>query len=334
MAATTEAKPKDINEIPYDAPLSITEPSSSWVRTQTRKGEDSTVITSSLVPDVDISGKWVIITGGNNGIGREAALQMASWGANLVLACRNPPPHEVHPDTVVEECKTAAKEAGYEKATAEWWEIDMADLATVEKFAERWLATGRPIDILCNNAGVGSSPGGGAVFKTKDGFEFIHQINFLSHVLLTLRLLPSIAAAKEPRIVCTTSCFHYPGKFNLANFNGEQGASGLDGVQFYMNNKLFYQVWLTEAQRRFLQHDEYRHITINGVHPGYVNSGIWTLNRPSWWKIPLLKALAWVRGITPQQGSYAITNAATALECGPDPAVQGVGKEGGKGGGR
>lgn len=101
-----------------------------------------------------------------------------------------------------------------------------------------------------------------------------------------------------------------------------------------MNNKLFFQTWLTELQHRLLQHDQYKHITVNGVHPGYVNSGIWNLNTAQPWKERLLKVVAWFLAIDPQQGSVAITHAATAVECGPDPATQGVGVEGGKGGGR
>src|SRR5258708_3454508 len=101
-----------INTIPYDAPPSIEEPALSWIIGQNRKGADRTFLE---VPDADLTGKWVLISGSNNGIGREAALRMASWGANIVLACRNPPPHEIHPEKVVEECKEAAKSKGHEK---------------------------------------------------------------------------------------------------------------------------------------------------------------------------------------------------------------------------
>ena len=160
------------------------------------------------------------------------------------------------------------------------------------------------------------------------------QVNFLSHVLLTLRLLPCLAAAKAPRIICTTSCFHYLGQFDLGNFNAEKELAGYEGVQFYMNNKLWFQTWLRELQRRLLQHEQYKHITINGVHPGYVNSGVWNLNSKSWRKEIVLKAMAWIYAIDTQQGSVAITNAATSVDAGPDPEVQGVGQEGGKGGGR
>jgi NAD(P)-dependent dehydrogenase (short-subunit alcohol dehydrogenase family) len=332
MAETTN---KDINSIPYDAPLSVAEPPLGWVMSQNCKGANRKHLT---VPDVDLSGKWVIISGSNNGIGREAALQFAKWGANVILACRNPPPKEIPPDKVVEECLGAAKENGHKKSTIEWWELDCAKLKSVEAFTQRWMDTRRALDILCNNAGIGSSPGGSKVFKTEDGFEITHQVNFLSHVLLTLRLLPSLARAPAPRIVCTTSCFHYHGKFNVSNFNNELGLTGTEGVGFYPNNKLYFQVWLTELQRRMLQHEQYRHITINGVHPGYVDSGIWIPNTEGGWftrlKTRVAKASAHFLGINPQQGSLAILHGAISFEAGPDPKVQGVGEKGGKGGGR
>jgi NAD(P)-dependent dehydrogenase (short-subunit alcohol dehydrogenase family) len=325
----------DINTIPYDAPLSIEEPPMSWTLGQNRKGSDRTFLT---VPDADLRGKWVIITGSNNGIGREAALQMAAWGANIILGCRNPPPHEVHPEKVVEECQEKAKTAGHEETVIEWWEMDCTNLNGLEEFTKRWLDTGRTLDLLCNNAGMGSSPGGNSVFKTRDGFEIIHQVNFLSHVLITLRLLPSLAAAPEPRVICTTSCFHFLGKFDVGNFNGENQATFGEGIQFYQNNKLWFQVWLTELQRRLLQHDEYKHITVHGVHPGYVNSGIWQLTMQNDWLLPLktaiVKAAAWFFGINEQQGSLAILNAATSREAGPDPKIQGVGHPLGGGGGK
>lgn len=267
--------------------------------------------------------------------GREAALQFAAWGANLILACRRPPPHETHPYVAVQECRAAAEAAGH-TITVEWWELDMSSLASISAFAARWNETGKQIDILCNNAGMGSSPSGSTAFYTKDGFEIVHQVNFLSHVLLTMSVLPSVAKAAEPRIIFTTSCFHYPGKFELDNWNGEKpGSGGLGGVQFYQNSKLALQTWLTELQHKCATTDGYRHITVQGVHPGYVNSGIWNMNNKGWGetaKEVLLKTLAWFLAINPQQGSMAIVHAATAAECGPDPKVQGVGKEGGKSG--
>jgi NAD(P)-dependent dehydrogenase (short-subunit alcohol dehydrogenase family) len=325
----------DINTIPYDAPLSIKEPPFTWVVAQNRKGANGS---RQTVPDADLTGKWIIISGSNNGIGREAAIQFATWGANLILACRDPPKHEMHPDVVVQECIDAARKRGHYKTTIEYWTLDCASFASVETFCARWLATGRALDILCNNAGIGSSPGGGNIYKTDDGFEIVHQVNFLSHVLITLRLLPSLAKAPAPRVVCTTSCFHYFGTYDIRNFNGEHGGTGSEGVKLYQNNKLYFQIWLTELQRRLLLSPEYKHITVNGVHPGYVNSGIWNLNTQNQLLTPVITAVLKVMGkflgINTQQGSLAILHGATSVTAGPDPEVQGVGVQGGKGGGR
>lgn len=150
----------------------IPEPSALWCLWKTLKGINSSKIT---IPDADLRQKWVIITGGNSGIGREAALQFSKWGANIILGCRQPPPHEPHPDVVVQECKAAALAAGHDSTCIEWSECDMANLASVEAFGKRWLARGTPLDILCNNAGM---PGAqlSKVRMTTDGFEILHQV--------------------------------------------------------------------------------------------------------------------------------------------------------------
>lgn len=86
-------------------------------------------------------------------------------------------------------------------------------------------------------------------------------------------------------------------------------------------------------QSRFLKHPEYIHITINGVHPGFVASGIWnTVEDDVTGRYS--KFLLGYIGISSQQGSLAITHAATSPECGPDPKTQGVGAPNGRGGGR
>jgi hypothetical protein len=103
----------------------------------------------------------------------------------------------------------------------------------------------------------------------------------------------------------------------------------------YRNNKLYFQMWIAELQSRFLKHPDYLHITINGVNPGFVASGIWNAikdtDNPS---MRFTKFLVRYFGITPQQGSLAITHAATSPELGPDPKKQNVGASNGRGGGR
>ncbi|KAE9987859.1 hypothetical protein EG328_001285 [Venturia inaequalis] len=264
---------QDINSIPYNAPLSFPEPSPQWKQSQSMKNMRKETL---HVADVNLTGKNIIISGSNSGIGREAALAFARMGANVTLACREyVPEHEPHPSAVVEDCRLLASKHGHPDSEIEAWNLDLAHLASVEAFAERWLKTGRVLDILCNNAGIGSSTGGETVVKTRDGFEIYHQ--------------------------------------------------------------LWFQTWLTELQRRMLQHKEYRHITINGVHPGFVNSEIWNLKFDSWttpFKVAFYKTVAHFFAINSQQGSLCILHGATSVTAGPDPKIQGVGVEGGKGGGR
>lgn len=168
----------EIDKIPYDAPLSFELPSKQWTAAKGGAPNNRTeTLTETDVPPIDLTGKWILISGANNGIGKEAALTFASWGANIVLACRDPRPSEGHPLDAVDACKALAQSKGH-KSTIEWWKYDAADLSTVDALAKRWLDSGRPLDILCNNAGVGSTPGGTSqVYKTKDGFEYIHQVS-------------------------------------------------------------------------------------------------------------------------------------------------------------
>lgn len=331
--------PSVLDQRPYDAPLTFPPPSKAWTQAKGGPANNRTeTLTDTHVPPVDLSGKWVLLSGASSGIGLEAALTFARWGANLVLACRTPRAlHEIHPTKVVERCLAEASLAGHNASVVEWWAYDAAELETVEALAQRYLATGRPLDILCNNTGIGSSPGGDHVFLTKDGFEIIHQVNFLSHVLLTLYLLPALAQTSAPRVVCTTSCFHYLGHYDIANFNGGPGLAGKEGVQYYQNNKLYFQIWLTELQHRLLLHEKYKHITVNGFHPGYVRSGIWNIARKGWfgWLLTLiLMLLVRLFGIDVKQGSMGLVYVATAPECGPDCRTQGGQDERGRGGGR
>lgn len=152
--------------------MSHLQPSGLWRTGQAIKGTHNKHLT---VPDADLRGLWVVVTGGNSGIGYEAALQFAKWGANIVLACRpNCPSTEQHPDDAFRRVQGAARVAGCRDSRIELWHIDMADLSSVDAFAQRWLDTGRPLDRLINNAGMGGTTGRKIV--TRDGFGIVHQV--------------------------------------------------------------------------------------------------------------------------------------------------------------
>lgn len=139
---------------------------------QALRGVNNTFLTEQHVPGADLTGKWMIITGSNNGIGFEAAKSLAAMGPNMILACREPPAWELHPTEAVKQCQALSEAQGH-SSTIEWWEVDMADLDSVEAFCERWIKSDRALDILCNNAGLASkSP----AIMTKDGFQLVHQV--------------------------------------------------------------------------------------------------------------------------------------------------------------
>ncbi|KAE8213348.1 hypothetical protein CF327_g3129 [Tilletia walkeri] len=256
-------------------------------------------------PQMDLTGKNVIISGANSGIGYEAALLSARWGANVILACRDPPVHELHPEKCIEQIVEAT---GCPKDRLEWWEVDYTKLKTVHALGKRWRDSGRTCDYLFNNAGL-SVPH----TLTEDGFDMSHQVLFLAHFLLTFYVLPTMKDAKAPRIVNTASCFHYGGQLDFANLNFERKLNeGPRGVTLYCTNKLLVMMGLTkELQERLSRSEHYRHVVVQGVHPGFVASNIWhTVKTMPVITQTVLNFLIRNLSINTQQGSIALTTGA------------------------
>lgn len=168
-----------------------------WYGWNALRGGNPTFLTSDQVPVPDLSGKWIIITGSNNGIGLEAAKAFASAGANLILGCREPAAWETHPAAAAEECQALARANGHTESVIEWWKIDMADLSAVDAFAQRWLDTGRALDILCNNAGMGPT-GSRKPILTKDGLEILHQVRLRSGMMRRRICINRITRSTSP----------------------------------------------------------------------------------------------------------------------------------------
>lgn len=147
-------------------------------------------------PKVDLSGKNVLISGSNSGLGERAAYRFALWGAHVILACRDPPPHEPHPEKVIEDMLRESK-GQIKPEQLEWWKVDFSSFDSVQALGQRWLDTGKPLDILCNNAGLST----GKFIITKDGVELTRSVNFLGHALLTLVLLPAMKKSAAPKVI-------------------------------------------------------------------------------------------------------------------------------------
>lgn len=148
-----------------------------------------------------LAGKVAIVTGANSGIGTETARVLALGGAQVILGCRSV--------TLGEEVATrlrASLPAGAGQLDVQ--AVDLADLVSVRAFAEAYLASGRRLHILVNNAGVMAPPLG----KTAQGHELQVGTNHLGHFLLTTLLLPLLEASAPARIVNVSSGLHTRGK--------------------------------------------------------------------------------------------------------------------------
>jgi NAD(P)-dependent dehydrogenase (short-subunit alcohol dehydrogenase family) len=139
----------------------------------------------------DQTGKLVVVTGANSGIGKEAARRLGATGARVIMAVR----------TVAKgEQARAEILARHPGSLLEVRRVDLADLASVTEFADG--LAGLAVDVLINNAGVMAPP---TRMTTADGFELQFGSNFLGPFALTVRLLPLLASAPEPRVVTMSS---------------------------------------------------------------------------------------------------------------------------------
>ncbi|MFE6159082.1 oxidoreductase [Streptomyces sp. NPDC056486] len=155
----------------------------------------------------DQSGRLVVVTGGNSGIGYVTARELARRGAHTVLACR---------DRSRGEAAVLRIRAEVPGARVEVRLLDLADLKSVQGFAENW-DHGR-LDVLINNAAVVMPP----LTRTADGFESQFGVNHLGAYALTGRLLPYLLRSSEPRVVTVSSEGQLTARFSLDNLNGEQ----------------------------------------------------------------------------------------------------------------
>ena len=130
--------------------------------------------TATNIPD--LSGKIIVITGANSGIGYELTRELARKGAQVILASRNPIKAERAIERIMDEIPTAK---------LRFIELDLASLESIRGFTDKFKSKFTRLDILLNNAGIMLIPYG----KTKDGFENTVGTNHLSHFALTGLLL-------------------------------------------------------------------------------------------------------------------------------------------------
>jgi NAD(P)-dependent dehydrogenase (short-subunit alcohol dehydrogenase family) len=209
-----------------------------------------------------LTGKRVIITGANSGIGYHAALKLARKGANVVLASR---------DRQRGEAALARLHADSPGTHTELAILDLASLASVREFAEKELAQHRPLDILINNAGVMAPP---RRLQTTDGFELQFGTNVLGHFVLTALLMPALeeaatASADRPRIVTLASITHKRGHLN---FDDLQSTKSYSPMRAYQQSKLADLMFAFELDRRLRAIDS--RVMSVAAHPGVANTNL------------------------------------------------------------
>ncbi|MEE8557917.1 MAG: oxidoreductase [Myxococcota bacterium] len=204
----------------------------------------------------DLSGKTIIVTGGNSGIGFEAALQLAGKGAGVILACRN-----------LDKASTALESirSSFPSSSVEPFELDLAKLDSVRAFAKRFLDSGRSLDVLCNNAGVMALP----LRRTAEGFEMQLGTNHLGHFALTGLLLERLLATEGARIVSVASNFHRFGRIDFDDLNWQHSYGRWPA---YGRSKLANLLFTYELQRR-LDRLSTSALAV-ACHPGYAATNL------------------------------------------------------------
>jgi NAD(P)-dependent dehydrogenase (short-subunit alcohol dehydrogenase family) len=182
----------------------------------------------------DLAGQTIIVTGGNSGIGYEAALQFARKNAQMILACRS-----------VEKASAAASQiiASHPEAKVEVMELDLSSLESVRNFARAFHTSHRTLNVLVNNAGVMAIP----YRRTDDGFEMQFGTNHLGHFALTGLLLDTLLAGEGARVVNVASGAHRIGRIR---FDDLQSQHGYYKWLAYGQSKLANLLFTLELQRR------------------------------------------------------------------------------------
>ncbi|MGV0744922.1 oxidoreductase [Mycolicibacterium sp. XJ870] len=194
--------------------------------------------TSADLPS--FTGRSVVVTGANSGLGLITARELAQVGAKVILAVRN-----------LEKGTAAA--ATMTGGPVEVRKLDLQSLASVREFAD----TVETVDVLVNNAGIMAVP----LARTADGFESQIGTNHLGHFALTNLLLPKIA----DRVVTVSSMMHWTGYVSLKDLNWK--ARPYSAWLAYGQSKLANLMFTSELQRRLTASGS--PVRALAAHPGY-----------------------------------------------------------------
>ncbi|KAJ3101144.1 hypothetical protein HDU97_001610 [Phlyctochytrium planicorne] len=219
--------------------------------------------TADSLPNLD--GKVVIITGASAGLGKTSALELAKKGAHVVMAVRTIKKGQ----DVADDIKKAVP-----GAKIDVMELDLANLASVKKFANEYQARGLPIHCLMNNAGIMAIP---TFTLSADNIEIQLASNHVGHHYLTSLLLPiieSTSASGPVTIVNLSSMGHMYTTPNGIDFDNINNPKTYNSFAYYGQSKLANILFTKELQRRVDAKNPNNQIYVNCLHPGVVNTDL------------------------------------------------------------
>jgi NAD(P)-dependent dehydrogenase (short-subunit alcohol dehydrogenase family) len=221
----------------------------------------STSWNSEQIPDQ--SGRLVVVTGANSGIGLVTARELAGKGAKVLVACRNTAKGE----QAVGQMRAKLGSKGAD-AELEVRRLDLADLGSVRDFAEGTIAEHpEGLDLLINNAGVMAPPRQ----ETADGFELQFGTNHLGHFALTGLLFDQLRKKPDSRVVTVSSNAHKMGRINFDDLQSKERYMRWNA---YGQSKLANLIFAIDLQKRL---DEAGlSMKSMAAHPGLSATNLWT----------------------------------------------------------
>lgn len=211
----------------------------------TGSGFNATSTASEVIKGIDLSGKIAIVTGGNTGIGLETTKTLAAAGATVIVPAR---------DT------EKAKRNLTGIAHVELETMDLMNPDSIEVFAEKFLASGRPLHLLINNAGIMWVP----LRRDSRGIESQLATNYLAQFQLTAKLWPGLKNANGARVINVSSQGHQFAPFNFDDPNFLSRA--YETLQAYGQSKTASNLFALELDNRAKAFN----VRAYSLHPGSI----------------------------------------------------------------
>lgn len=203
----------------------------------------------------NLKGKIAIVTGGNSGLGYESVVALARKNAHVILAARNDEKARAARTQILKEVPTASIET---------MRLDLSDLESVQAFAEVYRDCYDRLDILINNAGMMSLTRQESV----QGLELQMGTNHFGHFALTGRLLDTLLATPDSRVVTVSSSLYQNARLDLDDLHSH---GQYDMFNVYAKSKLANLYFMRELYHRLLQRGS---TTLSvAAHPGSANTG-------------------------------------------------------------